>query len=165
MNVPHGEDGPRDRFVLPCITLRKGRPMKAFALALLIVAGVAMPADAAARRARVTGEVIDSWCQITGIMYALGTAHHLCALWCAAGGIPVGIRADDGRIYVILKLQDDDTNVASPSVLRIQTHRVTAEGDLYERDGVRYLVVNRIVEDEGIVNRTHSENGIQPFGK
>ena len=42
-----------------------------------------------ARRVKLTGEVIDSWCQTTGIMYALGTAHHQCAIWCAVGGIPV----------------------------------------------------------------------------
>ncbi len=125
--------------------------------------GVAAPA--AGKRITVTGEVIDSWCQITGIMYALGTAHHQCALWCAAGGIPVGIRADDGKIYVVLKLENDTTSVAGPGLMRIQTHRVTAEGDFYRRDGLNYLVVNRVVEDEGIVNLTHDEYDIQPFGK
>ena len=120
---------------------------------------------AAAKRVKVTGEVIDSWCYISGIMFATGTAHHQCALWCAAGGIPVGILGDDGTVYLVLKMGDDDTSVAGARVLRIQTHRVTVDGDLYRRDGMNYLVVDRVVNDAGIVNMTHDENGIQPFGK
>ncbi|MDP6342279.1 MAG: hypothetical protein QF491_02010, partial [Alphaproteobacteria bacterium] len=32
---------------------------------------------------------------------------------------------------------------------KIQTHQVTAHGDLYERDGVRYLVVTQVADDKG----------------
>ena len=46
-------------------------------------------AGPAAARVTVTGEVIDSWCYLTELMYPLGSAHHQCAIWCAAGGIPV----------------------------------------------------------------------------
>ena len=138
--------------------------MKKFAVALIIAlftyTGSANAASG--KRITVTGEVVDSWCQITGIMYALGTAHHQCALWCSAGGIPVGIKGDDGKTYVVLKVEDDDTSVANPRLMRIQSHRVTAQGDLYERDGLHYLVISRIVEDEGVVNQTHDEYGIQP---
>ena len=49
-----------------------------------LLAGVTATAQAAAERVTVTGEVIDSWCYITEIMYPLGTAHHQCAIWCAA---------------------------------------------------------------------------------
>ncbi len=129
-------------------------------VALLVLAGAAHAAPG--KRIIVTGEVVDSWCQITGIMYGLGTAHHQCALWCAAGGIPVGIKGDDGKIYVVLKIDDDATSVANARLMRIQTHRVTAEGDFYERDGLHYLVVSRVVTDEGVVNHTHEEYGVQP---
>ncbi|NQU70541.1 MAG: hypothetical protein HQ514_08320 [Rhodospirillales bacterium] len=129
-------------------------------VALLVLAGAAHAAPG--KRITVTGEVVDSWCQITGIMYGLGTAHHQCALWCAAGGIPVGIKGDDGKIYVVLKIDDDATSVANARLMRIQTHRVTAEGDFYERDGLHYLVVSRVVTDEGVVNHTHEEYGVQP---
>jgi len=120
---------------------------------------------ATAKRVNVTGEIIDTWCYVTEIMYALGTAHHQCAVWCAAGGIPVGILGDDGKVYVVLKLEDDGTSVANPAILKIQTHKVTVNGDLYERDGVKYLFVTQVADDKGVVNLTHAENGIQPFGE
>ena len=120
---------------------------------------------AAAERVTITGEVIDSWCYLTEIMYPLGTAHHQCAIWCAAGGIPVGILDDDGQVYIVLKIGDDTDNVANPSVLDIQSHRVTVEGDSFERDGITYLTIDRVIDDEGIVNLTADEYGIQPFGE
>ena len=120
---------------------------------------------AAAERVTVTGEVIDSWCFLTEIMYPLGTAHHQCAIWCAAGDIPVGILDDQGKVYIILAFGDDDSSVASPGILDIQTHRITVEGDAFERDGLAYLVIDRLINDEGIVNLTHDDYGIQPFEK
>ncbi len=132
------------------------------ALALVLGAG---PAQAApGKRVSVTGEVIDSWCYITEIMFGTGTAHHRCAIWCAAGGIPVGILADDGQVYMVLKMGDDTTSVANPAIMRIQTHRVTVDGDLYRRDGINYLLISRVVTDQGIVNQTHDDYGIQPGG-
>ena len=98
-------------------------------------------------------------------MFAEGTAHHQCALWCAAGGIPVGILADDGKVYVVLKLGTDSTSVSNPAIMKIQSHRVSVDGDVYERDGINYIIVNKIVNDAGIVKLTHDEYGIQPFGK
>ncbi len=140
--------------------------MAAMTAGLICLAGMTQsPASAAtAKRVNITGEIIDTWCYVTEIMYALGTAHHQCAVWCAAGGIPVGILGDDGKVYVVLKLEDDGTNVASPAILKIQSHKVTVNGDLFERDGVKYLFVSQVADDKGIVNLTHAENGIQPFG-
>ncbi len=120
---------------------------------------------AAAERATITGEVIDSWCYLTEIMFPLGTAHHQCAIWCAAGGIPVGILDDDERVYIVLSIETDSDNVANPAVLDIQSHRITVEGDVFERDGITYLTIDKLVNDEGIVNLTADEYGIQPFGE
>ena len=129
----------------------------------VVLAGAA--GAAAPKRVQVTGEVIDSWCYITEIMYAEGSAHHQCALWCAAGGIPVGILGEDGQVYMVLKMAGDGTNVADPAVLKIQSHQVTVDGSLYRRDGHNYLVVEQVVSDEGIVKVNHEEWGIQPFGE
>ena len=117
------------------------------------------------KRISVTGEIVDTWCYVTEIMYGLGTAHHKCAVWCAVGGIPVSVKGDDGNDYVVLRVEGDDTSVANPRLLNIQTHKVTVDGDLYERDGVKYLIVTKVANDQGIVNMTHDEYGIQPFGK
>lgn len=124
-------------------------------------------ASAAAPPVRVTvsGEIIDTWCYVTEIMYGLGTAHHQCAVWCALGGIPVSVLGEDGKVYVVLKVEDDESNVANPRLIEIQTHKVTVDGDLYERDGVNYLIVTQVADDQGIINLTHEEYGIQPFGE
>ena len=135
---------------------------------VLLAALAAAPgagAATAAKRVTVTGELIDTWCYITEIMYAEGTAHHQCAVWCAVGGIPVSILGDDGNVYMVLKVEGDGTNVANPRIINIQTHKVVVDGDLYLRDGVRYLVVTEVADDQGIVKLTHEEYGIQPFGK
>ena len=106
--------------------------------------------------------MIDTWCYITDIMFAEGSTHHQCAVWCAVGGIPVGILAEDGTVYMVLKLGDDSTNVANPRILEIQTHQVTVDGELYQRDGLNYLLIDQVVSDDGIVNANHEDFGIQP---
>jgi hypothetical protein len=116
-------------------------------------------------RVTVTGEVVDTWCSVSGIMFGYGTAHHQCAVWCAIGGIPVSINGTDGKVYVVLRIEGDDGSVANPRVVTIQTHKVTVDGDLYERDGVRYLLVSKVADDNGIVNMTQDEYGVQPFGE
>ena len=144
---------------------------KAKALAAALVLGLSFgPLEDTARaaapeRVQVVGEVIDSWCYLTEIMYPEGSAHHLCAIWCAAGGIPVAIKGDDGKVYFVLKLGDDSSSVANPAVLEIQSHQVKVSGDLYVRDGLNYLLISQVVSDEGVVNLTHDDYGIQPFGE
>ena len=134
-------------------------------LATLAVLGLAAGnADAAGKRISVTGEVINTWCYLTEIMLPEGTAQHQCAIWCAAGGIPVGILGDSGKVYTVMKYGDDDTTVRPPAIMKIQTHRVAVEGGSYERNGINYLFVNQVVADEGIVNLNHEDFGIQPGG-
>ena len=132
-----------------------------------LLAGPALAADG--EKVQVKGEIIDTWCYFSGVMGApesvVGSAHHTCAIWCAAGGIPVSIKDEDENHYVVLKVEGEDTNVAAPSILRIQAHQVTVEGDLIERDGVKYLLVSQVANDDGIVNLSHEDVGIQPFGK
>ncbi len=140
------------------------RILSAALVASLLALGAGPAGAAAGKKVTVTGEIIDSWCYLTEIMYPLGTAHHQCALWCAVGGIPVGIVDADGVVHVILEVGDEPGNVAPQGVLDIQTHKVTFEGTSIERDGMRYLLVSKLVEDQGIVNQTHEDRGIQPFG-
>ena len=146
--------------------------LKQFLIAVTITIGFALSwsvathaATSAAKRVTVTGEIIDTWCNVTMIMFAEGSGHFQCAVWCAAGGIPVSIKDEDENVYVVLRVEGEDTNVASPSIIKIQAHQVTVEGDLIERDGVKYLLVTQVADDQGIVNLSHEDVGIQPFGK
>jgi hypothetical protein len=138
-------------------------------VALVFWALGATPAAAAGQRVQLTGEIMDTWCYVSEIMGAseavLGTAHHQCAVWCAAGGVPVGLLSEAGEIFMILKLGDEDTSNADPRILEIQSSRVTVDGDLYERDGIKYLLIDEVVANEGIVNRSHEDFGVIPaFG-
>ena len=66
---------------------------------------------------------------------------------------------------MILKLGEDSRSVANPAIMEIQTHKVTVDGNLIERDGINYLLIDEVVDDAGVVNETHEDYGIQPFGE
>ncbi len=112
------------------------------------------------------GELIDSFCYLSGVMggpdATLGTAHHHCALWCAAGGVPVGLLTDDGKVYLVLGEGDDTTSVTAPGLFENQSHRITVEGRAFERDGMNYVIIAKVLEDAGIPNHTHEDYGSIP---
>lgn len=137
----------------------------------LLLAGAAiaaaLPAAAASGdRVQITGEVIDSWCYYSGVMggpdAVTGTAHHTCALWCAAGGIPVGILTEEGKIYMVLKWKDHDKVGDGKTILSVQSHQLVADGVHYERDGIDYILVEDIVADNGIPLTNHEDYGFVP---
>lgn len=126
-----------------------------------------LPAAAAeGERITVTGEIIDTWCYYSGVMggpdSVVGSAHHTCALWCSASGIPIGLLTEDGTVYTVLKLGAQDNATGSDTALRLASHTVTADGMFYARDGINYIVVENIVEDLGIVNLTHEDYDVVP---
>lgn len=138
-------------------------------LALLLGALLTAMADAQAgeaKRIKVTGEFIDTWCYYSGVMggkdSVIGSAHHTCAMWCAAGGIPVGLLTDDGDVYMVLKLNGIGTGKADENLLKVQSNRLTADGRVYERDGLKYIVVEKVIANEGITNRSHEDFGVIP---
>ncbi|MGA9411531.1 MAG: hypothetical protein WBV78_13935 [Roseobacter sp.] len=112
-------------------------------------------------RIQVTGEIIDTWCYYSGVMggpdAVVGSAHHTCALWCSAGGIPVGLLTEDGTVYMILKIAQDTNSAGGDTQLSLAAHTVTDDGMLYERDGQNYIIVNKVVADLGIQNTTHED--------
>lgn len=137
--------------------------------AAVLAALASWPAAAAegereGERVEVRGEVIDTWCYFSGVMGApesvVGTAHHTCAIWCAAGGIPVGILAEDGTVYMVVKWQGDP-QVTGDTMLHVQSHEVVADGILHRRDGVNYLLVEQVADD-GITNLSHQDFGVVP---
>ena len=146
------------------------KPLATAALAgVLTLVGSSLASAAGATRVQVTGEIIDTWCYIAEVMGGgeaiTGSAHHQCAVWCAAGGIPVGLLGEDGTVYMIMSFEGETTSNANPAVLDIQSHQITVDGELYQRDGVNYLLVEKIVSDQGIVNRSHEDYGVIPaFG-
>ena len=139
------------------------------AIALVAAALSAAPALAETEptKIRVEGEFIDTWCYFSGVMGSpeavIGTAHHTCALWCAAGGIPVGLRTAEGAVYMVLKLEEGDGVLSDmDTLLELQTDMIVADGLHYRRDGIDYLVVDTVVDNSGITNLNHDEWGVTP---
>lgn len=140
--------------------------MRTLLAAAAIALGFGTSALAAeGERIQIKGEVIDTWCYFSGIMgppeAVTGSAHHTCALWCAAGGIPVGVLAEDGTVYMVLKWEGSG-DVTGNTLLSVQSHEIEADGIVYERDGLKYLVVEKVIADNGITNLNHEEWGVQP---
>ncbi|MEM8851077.1 MAG: hypothetical protein AAGE03_13715 [Pseudomonadota bacterium] len=134
-------------------------------LALLLSAPPSFAATEG-ERLQVTGEVIDTWCYFSGVMggpeAVVGSAHHTCALWCSAGGIPVGLLTSDGTVYMVLKMDGDDQTAGGDTNLRIAAHTIEADGIVYRRDGLNYLIVEEIIADQDIINQTHDDFGVIP---
>ncbi len=139
-----------------------------FSLTTAGLAALTSPALASenGERITVTGEAIDTWCYYSGVMggpdAVVGSAHHTCALWCSAGGIPVGLLAEDGTVYMVLKIENDDTSNGGDTQMSIASHSITADGMYYNRDGINYLVVSNVVNDLGITNLSHEDYGPVP---
>jgi hypothetical protein len=134
---------------------------------LCLPARAAQP-DSSGKVVEIKGEVIDTWCYFSGVMGATdlvtGTAHHTCALWCAAGGIPVGVRTEEGKVYMVLQIEGEDPLAPTDTVMELQTDVITARGVHYLRDGIDYLVVEKVVANDGITYRSHEDYGaIPPF--
>lgn len=115
----------------------------------------------------LTGEMIDTWCYVSQIMgssdVVTGTSHHVCAVWCAAGGIPVGLLdKETNKVYMILSFEGDDTSVANDKLLYLQSHELTVKGTAFDLDGLSYLNIDEVISDQGIVNLTHEKFGIIP---
>ena len=129
-----------------------------------------LPGHAAveAKAVEIKGEVIDTWCFFSGVMggedAVIGTAHHTCALWCSAGGIPVGVLTEDGEVFMVLKYEGEDPLERSDTIMEVQSDTITAKGMHYVRDGVNYLVVEKVVANDGILYKNHEDYGpVPPF--
>ena len=143
-------------------------PLSLAAGLALLAAPALAPAALAAEgtRIQVSGEIIDPWCYFSGVMggpdAVVGSAHHTCALWCSAGGIPVGLLGDDGTVYMVIKIEGDGNNASGDTQLNLASHVITADGMLYERDGLKYLVVEKVVTDKDIQVQNHLDYGTVP---
>lgn len=140
--------------------------LKRLGLAAVLALGAQAALAGDGERVQVTGEIIDSWCYFSGVMggpdAVVGSAHRTCAMWCAAGGIPVGVLADDGTVYMVLKWEGSAEIGDGTTMLAVQSHKITADGIHYQRDGIDYLMVEQVVADMGITNPNHEDFGVVP---
>jgi hypothetical protein len=134
--------------------------------AVICIVHTAAYAEEGGEPITVTGEFIDTWCYFSGVMggtdAVVGSSHHTCAMWCSAGGVPVGLLAEDGTVYMVLKVGEDATTNGGQLLLSMASNTIKADGMLYKRDGLNYIVVTEVISNEGITRLTHNDYGVVP---
>ncbi len=94
--------------------------------------------------ASVTGEVIDMACYFDD--GASGPGHAACARMCIASGLPVGLKAQDGTIYVLIGKQEPPTSQPAPKHESLNAQLasyaakiVTISGTIVSKRGVNVI--------------------------
>ena len=89
----------------------------------------------------ITGTVVDVYCLVT--MNMEGNAHKQCAATCVRNGAPLGIKEEKtGTIYLVAGQKK--MVYASSGLEKFVEEKVTARGIVYERGGVKMMVVGSV---------------------
>ena len=100
--------------------------------------------------ASITGEVIDMSCYFDN--GASGPEHAACARACIASGLPVGLKATDGKIYVLIGKQEPPSHQVAPKReslnAQLATYAakiVTVRGTIIRKQGVNVIEDARVI--------------------
>lgn len=88
----------------------------------------------------VTGEIIDLVCYTDH--GAMGEKHADCARKCIASGLPVGIKAEDGSVYIL----SGEHKPANAELTEHAAKTITIKGKFVTRDGIKLLENIEIVK-------------------
>jgi hypothetical protein len=105
----------------------------------LFLAGTAL--HAAAEKATVSGEVIDSACYAKN--GAKGPDHAACAQRCAKNGVPLAILTDDGQVVMVASPKEGESGNAL--LVDHVAKKVTVEGTWSEKEGKKVLVIDKVM--------------------
>lgn len=94
--------------------------------------------DKEAKEITVTGEVVDMACYIDH--NATGPKHADCAKRCIASGLPVGIRTDDGKTYLLI----GEHKPMNSELAEYAAKKITVHGKLSTRDGFN-MIENTVI--------------------
>ena len=117
----------------------KNRVWLGAVVAALFLAGVAL--YAAAEKATVTGEVIDSACYAKN--GSKGPDHAACAQRCAKNGVPLALLTDDSKVVMIASSKEGESGNAL--LVDDVAKKVTVEGTWSEKEGKKVLVVDKVL--------------------
>jgi len=87
----------------------------------------------------VTGEILDMKCYMSS--GAHGSDHKECAASCISRGEPMGVLAEDGKVYLLIKGKDA---AAFDEAKKQAGEMVTITGTLSEKNGVQALIVTEV---------------------
>ena len=88
---------------------------------------------------KITGEVVDMACYVDH--GATGDKHADCAKKCITSGLPVGLKAADGKTYLLI----GDHKPMNADLVAYAAKTITVEGKVASRDGV-YLIENAVIQ-------------------
>jgi hypothetical protein len=88
---------------------------------------------------KITGEVIDMACYVDH--NATGEKHADCAKKCITSGLPVGLKADDGKTYLLI----GEHKPLNDQLAQYAAKKITVEGKVTSRDGI-YMIENAIIQ-------------------
>ncbi len=111
------------------------------AVSMLALAGLLSiaPAHAQGKKGSITGTVVDTYCLVT--MDMGGGSHKQCAAKCAKSGSPLGIKEEKtGTVY--LASGQKNMLYASSGLEKYLEEKVTVQGTVYEKDGLKMIVVD-----------------------
>ena len=97
-------------------------------------------ADAEAATVTVTGEVLDLACYLDH--GATGGKHAECAQTCIEGGLPVGIKDKDGKVYLLI----GDHKPLNKKLGPLASKTITVSGKAVSRDGLNMIENAQIVK-------------------
>jgi len=94
---------------------------------------------AAGETKKITGEVVDMACYIDH--NATGDKHADCAKKCITSGLPVGLKADDGKTYLLI----GEHKPLNSELAQYAAKKITVEGKVASRDGI-YMIENAVIQ-------------------
>lgn len=100
----------------------------------------ALKGEAQAQMITVTGEVLDMACYIDH--HAMGEKHASCARTCIESGLPVGIKADNGKTYLLIGEHKPINKLLTPYAAKT----ITVRGKAVSRDGFNMIENVEIVK-------------------
>lgn len=101
----------------------------------LLASGIAFAADEerGGQSATIKGEVVDMVCYTDH--GATGEKHAACAQKCIESGLPVGLKAEDGKTYLLI----GDHKPMNKELAQYAAKTITVKGKIVSRDGVNMI--------------------------
>ena len=129
--------------------MKKSNAITAFAAAALFAASPLIAHEghehgqkdelASGETKKITGEVIDMACYVDH--NATGEKHVDCAKKCITSGLPVGLKADDGKTYLLI----GEHKPLNSELAQYAAKKIAVEGKFTSRDGIN-MIENAVIQ-------------------
>src|SRR5882757_387585 len=111
---------------------------RSLSFAILTIVGFIAARAFAGIPTTVTGEVIETYCW--AVHQVGGTGHAQCGIDCAKRGLPVALYDPKShKAFVLLPARDKSS--LPPDLIALMGQRVTIRGEVSERGGIQFLIV------------------------